>query len=93
MNKHKMKKAILFIERVEVEDPIVIERKRKNAEDWLFSQKQLTGSYYLVMPRSWEEIRFLRDLEHNVEKFAPWRGTGPWQGAGVIVPKHILPQT
>ena len=41
-----------------------------------FEDGRLAGEWLRVFPQTSQDVRFLKDLEHHVEKFAPARGIG-----------------
>lgn len=58
------------------ENPLAIIRPDKEDPLQVWKERPLPGVWHRVFPRTWNDIQFLRLLDHQVDKFAPESGHG-----------------
>lgn len=63
----------------------VVSSSNERNGDPKFEEGRLEGEWLRVFPATSHDVRFLMDLEHGVEKFAPSRG------CGVLIRRGVLP--
>ncbi len=58
------------------DEPLAIIRPHKEDLIQVWDASPLKGTWYRVFPQTWDDIQFLRLLDHLVDKFAPDEGHG-----------------
>ena len=62
----------LFQKRVKVIDPSVVTYEARDAiGKGVYDHATMRGTFWKVIPTTWDEIFALQMLEHRVDKFAP----------------------
>lgn len=56
--------------------PLAIIRPHKEDPIQVWDEAPLPGTWFRVFPQTWNDIQFLRLLDHQVDKFAPDLGHG-----------------
>ena len=71
-----MTNPLLFSERTQVTNPVVVIRHIFSKHDFHFEERRVKGNFYLVIPSTAREVLFIQLLGKNVDVFIPNEGDG-----------------
>ena len=71
-----MTNPLLFSERTEITNPVVVIRHTFSKHDFHFEERKVKGKFYLVIPSTAREVLFIQLLGKNVDVFVPNEGDG-----------------
>jgi hypothetical protein len=70
-------RTLKFGAKTKVKNPDIIrEEKDLRYGTPVFNSRQIKGDFYRVIPSNANEVAYIRNLEHRVDKFAPAKGNG-----------------
>ena len=71
-----MTENLLFPERTEVFNPMVVIKHTFSKHDFHFEVRRIKGKFYLVIPNTAKEVFLLQLLGKNIDVFVPNEGEG-----------------
>ena len=71
-----MTENLLFPERTEVVNPMVVIKHTFSKHDFHFEVRRIKGKFYLVIPNTAKEVFYIQMLLKNVDVLVPQDGDG-----------------